>query len=108
MNFIYWLKKIEKGFFWVLLMLVLGIYFRTYFTYYDQILPAYNDEYGYYLQVKNFYENTSLKMPFSLDGLVSEVGQFSFHGFSYGLFHGSIAKIFGFHNHSIFTQVNRT
>jgi len=97
------LKLFEKYFFPILCGLVILRYVTVFLTYYDEILPAYNDEYVYFLQVKNFYENNNLKSPFSLNGVVSKFGEFGFHGFMYGLTHGLIAKMTGFQPHSIFS-----
>jgi len=53
--------------------------------------PLKSDEYGYFLNVKNFLENHSLSSAFTLDEKYSILGGYSFHGFGYTLVYGFIA-----------------
>jgi len=60
-------------------------------------LPSWSDEVQYLLEARSFAENSDLGGVFLLAGEVSRIGGFGSHGFAYGLLHGGIAKLIGFH-----------
>lgn len=60
--------------------------------------PVWSDEFGYYINTQSFFENSTLKAAITLSGEGSAVFGADPHGFAYPLFHGCIAKIFGWSN----------
>ena len=61
------------------------------------IQPAFEDEYGYYLDVRSFCENGTLHGVLLLEERVARWGDFGPHGFAYTLLDGSISRLIGKH-----------
>ncbi len=72
-------------------MLFLSYLYTSYIFLNMDTFPLKSDEYGYFLNVKNFIENHSLASAFTLDEKYSRLGAYSFHGFGYTLLYGMIA-----------------
>ena len=90
--------KIYKRYLYIsiTLLMVYSLAIYIYFIYQAIILdtvPLYSDEYGYSKSLENFLLNHTLASPFTLDEKYSQIGSFSFHGFSYTLFYGTLASI---------------
>jgi hypothetical protein len=60
-------------------------------------MPAWSDEYSYYVNTRSYVENGRLEGAILIEENVSPLGQFDAHGFAYTLLHGLIARVFGFH-----------
>jgi hypothetical protein len=83
------------------IFILLGICF-TYFLLLNNITfayhPVWSDEFFYYINAYSFVENNTLKAALTYSGEGSVLFGADAHGFGYPLLHGSIAKIFGWHN----------
>lgn len=62
------------------------------------LLPIVSDEYGYFVNTRNFVENTTLRAATTYTGKGSILFQADAHGFAYPLLHGTIGKLVGFHS----------
>lgn len=63
-------------------------------------LPAWSDEYWYFVNAKSFEENMSLQAAFTFDGIGSLVFQADTHGFAYPVLNGLFSKIVGRHDYN--------
>jgi len=68
-------------------------------------MPSRSDPIGYYLDIKSFFENSSIHAGIIMDEDISKVGGVGVHGPGYAIFYGTLAKIFGFH-HKLMIWVN--
>ncbi len=64
----------------------------------DRHLPIESDEFFYYVNSYNYYINTTTQAAFTFGGKGAILGGGAAHGFMYSVFHGSIAKLFGWSN----------
>jgi hypothetical protein len=71
----------------------------------EDFMPSRSDPIGYYLDIKSFFENSSIHAGIIMDEDVSKVGGVGVHGPGYPIFYGTLAKIFGFH-HKLMIWVN--
>jgi hypothetical protein len=67
----------------------------------NNYLPVWSDEFGYYLNAYSFYVNNTLDATFTFNGSGALLVGADAHGFMYPLFHGIIAKVFGWNNLNI-------
>ena len=83
--------------------LLLGILFFLLFGYilfliYQSValhyLPLYSDEYGYYVDAKNFWLYNRIDAATTLNESYSQIGHAGFHGFMYSILYGSAFKLF--------------
>jgi hypothetical protein len=84
---------------------ILGLLFFLLFFYflylaYQSIslnyLPVFSDEYGYYLDAKNFWLYNRIDAATTLNESYSLIGNAGFHGFMYNIFYGTLFKFFAF------------
>ena len=69
-------------------------------------LPVWSDEFYYWANAKEFAVNNNLNAVYTYNGKGGELIGADAHGFMYPLFHGIIAKIFGWHHlNLIFTNL---
>ena len=61
-------------------------------------MPSRSDQICYYLDIKSFFENSSIHAGIIGDENVSKLGEVGVHGPGYSIFYGIISKIFGFHD----------
>ena len=58
------------------------------------IPPVYSDEVAYFMDIKSFHLNNSLKTSLTGDEAVSKIGEFGTHGYAYSLVYGTFSKLF--------------
>lgn len=85
----------------VLPISISAIYIFWAWTAKEGLLPVWSDEFFYYLNTRNFVENSTLRAAFTYTGKGSLIFQADSHGFAYPLFHGMIARMIGFHQLNI-------
>jgi hypothetical protein len=91
---------VKNNFFLFTSIVLVGVYL---FYFYQALIlkdfmPSRCDPIGYYLDIKSFFENSSIQSPYILDEDVAPFGGAGVHGPGYAIFYGIIAKIFGFHH----------
>ncbi len=89
----YFNKKL--GIYSILLTTVFSVYAVIIYKVLGNSFPFYNDSMSYYYEAYKLYKYNSLEAFFTLDGKVSEWGNFAYHGFAYSLLYGGIAKVIG-------------
>lgn len=90
-------KKYETKLLAALLYGVLLVYLFQFFRIADHYKPFTTDEFFYYLEAKAISAHNIYHTPASLDGNTSFIGNFGFHGVSYAIKDGWLAKLF-FHS----------
>ena len=99
--------KLFKTTYWVwterilasaLLYYILYHYVRLLQSVSEKYYPVWGDEFFYFVNVKSFVANNTLKAALTYSGEGSPIFGADAHGFGYPLFHGIIANIFGWSN----------
>lgn len=94
-------SKLYRYIVYLLLISISAIYIFWAWTAKGGLLPVWSDEFFYYLNTRNFYENSTLRAALTYTGKGSLVFQADSHGFAYPLLHGTVAKLIGFHQLNI-------
>lgn len=76
---------------------IVAVYLNWLWSIKGGLLPLVSDEFFYFVNSKNYYENTTLRAALTYTGKGSYLFGADGHGFAYPLFNGSISKLFGFH-----------
>ncbi len=96
MNKGYWLQfsKIETILLGILLYGIVLVYTYQYFKIANKYEARTTDEFFYYVEAKDIAAHNIYQTPASLDGNTSYIGDFGFHGGSYAIKDGLLAKLF--------------
>jgi len=87
-------RKYETILLSVLLYAIVLLYTYQYFLIANQYKPWTTDEFFYYIEARGVAADNIYQTPASLDGNTSFIGDFGFHGISYAIKDGFLAKLF--------------
>lgn len=87
-------NKVETILLSVLLYSLVLVYIYQYSQIADKYHPFTTDEFFYYTEARAVAAENSYQTPASLDGNTSYIGDFGFHGISYAVKDGWLAKLF--------------